>query len=92
MPGISSGNSGGFGFELGNPIPISPLGLEATFFGGGFSSMNLFSPFSPPGNPPVRPRSSFSKASSPALIDTGLDGEEVASFSCSEVEFGASPS
>ena len=61
IPGNSSGSSGGFGL-----LVIVSFGTDC-FFADGFSSMNLFNPFSPPGKPPVNPISSFSKASSGTL-------------------------
>ncbi|KAF3944349.1 hypothetical protein CMV_029176 [Castanea mollissima] len=53
LKGINSGNSGGFGFL--DPIisPKFPESVIVVFFGGGFFSMNVCKPFSPPGNPPL---------------------------------------
>nr|CAB3499951.1 unnamed protein product [Digitaria exilis] len=63
MPGRNSGSSGARG---GAERPA--WGWEDTDFlegrgGGGFLAMKPLRPTSPPGKPPVRPRSSFSKAS-----------------------------
>ncbi|KAG6529289.1 hypothetical protein ZIOFF_011486 [Zingiber officinale] len=66
IPGRKRGSSGSFGFARASNTAMlsSPPALAFASEGEGFRWMKSLRPFSPPGKPPVRPKSSFSKAPS----------------------------
>ena len=65
IPGIKRGRGGALGLAVGLETLsfnlASSLEICEGFSGGGFDSKNFRRPFSPPGNPPVRPPRSLSK-------------------------------
>ncbi|XP_042456818.1 uncharacterized protein LOC122041253 isoform X3 [Zingiber officinale] len=76
IPGRKRGSSGSFGFaRASNTAMLSSLpALAFASEGEGFRWMKSLRPFSPPGKPPVRPKSSFSKVPSSTSTAEGGAG------------------